>query len=316
MKTKNSYLSYIYLLLTAAMMFTINSCKKDTLVESPTSIGPYNTLLDFYSKNGVPIQTFTINPTIFNTITGSQGTVFSISANTLLDITNTPPAGNVTVQLIEIYTKKDIVLSNKTTTSFGQILKPAGEFYINFVANGIQYQPTKMKVDMPNSASVVGIQVYYGNVDNITGEVNWVDNTPPIVTNDNFGYHFSLSNSVPYSWVNCSFITNVLPQTNITISTQVLQTGTSETVTMNLFLVFKTITSAVGAYNPTAPNTYTFYNIPIGKQASVVGIGVGKLTKKPYFGMISATTVVASQSLTLTLTQSSEDQIKTELGNL
>ncbi len=317
MTTFTQSVKYAFLLV---IIFISHSCKKDTLIDiSPGPGSGYASVKDFFVQHGNPMQTFSINPQITNIITGSQGTSFTVLPNTLLDSVNQPPSGNVTVQLIEIYTVKDMILSNKPTTSFGQILHSGGEIFIRFVANGISYYPAQgINITMPNTGvgpAIQNAEIFWGIPDTTPPGIAWVPDSSINITSDSSGnnYMYWLPN-LNYNWINCDAFYASPPVTNVTVTTQV-SGGNGETVDMYLFLVFKNINSVMAIYYLSSPNTYTAYDIPVGMEAVAVGIGVGRITKKSYFGKTS-TTVSQSQTVPLTITQTTANQIKIELQNL
>lgn len=295
-----------------------NSCKKDTLIENPPGTsGGYSSLQNFFVQNGALMQTFTINPQTTNTITGNQGTSFIVYANTLVDSVNQPPSGNVTAQLIEIYNVKDMVLSNKPTTSYGQILQSGGEIFIKFVANGISYYPIQgISLQMPNSGIgplIQNAQLFWGMNDTTPSGVSWFADSSIIASTDSSGnYLFSLPN-LYFNWLNCDAFYNANPLTNVDVTPQV-SGGNGETVDVYVFLVFKNINSMMGIYTSIS-NIFTAYNIPVGMQTSVVAIGVGRVTKESYFGKTSIT-VSQSQTVSLNMVPTTADQIIIELQNL
>jgi len=318
MKTLTRPVNYFlsaFLLLT---LFLGNSCKKDKLIEDPfPNADDYSSIQDFFLKNGKAIQTFTIDPTVQNSITANQGTSFMLNANSLLDGASQLPSGNITVQIKEIYNIKDMVLSNKPTTSLGLLLHSGGEVFIRFLANGIEYFPSAgLDITMPytgNGPLVPGAGFFTGNEDS-TGAVDWMQDTTVLAQPDSFGnYLYSLPN-LYYNWINCDEFYNAGSLTNISVTTQVSGTN-GEAVTSFVFLLFKSINSVMGIYAPTLPNLYSAANIPVGIQATAITIGVGKATKKLYFGKI-AITVSATQSVTVSVTPTTTDQIKLELQNL
>ena len=130
----------IIYILSAISLFNFIACKKDTktqTVSDPVTSNSvqdnYTSLDDFYAKNGVPLQTFTINAGTGGSYVSVQGTTVNIPANTF-----TPASAAITIEFKDIYTKSDMLLSDKPTIYYtGRPLKSAGEFYIKALNNNI-----------------------------------------------------------------------------------------------------------------------------------------------------------------------------------
>src|ERR1039458_2994117 len=99
------------------------SCKKDTKSSTTTTPPPpaadnYSSVNAFFSKNGVAMQTCTVNGTTGGSFTSSQGTTVTIPANAFLTQASVPVTGNVTIQFKDIYKKSDMLLSNMPTMGY------------------------------------------------------------------------------------------------------------------------------------------------------------------------------------------------------
>jgi hypothetical protein len=86
-------------------------------------------------------QTFTIDATTGGEVHGEQGTTIRIYANSLVKKNGDAVTGNVTLELIEIYKKSDMLLTKLATrgrTADGTIatLVSGGEFFVNAMQNG------------------------------------------------------------------------------------------------------------------------------------------------------------------------------------
>src|ERR1017187_3980285 len=110
----------------------IVSCKKDTKSSTTTptptpAADNYSSVNAFFSKNGVAMQTYTINGTTGGSFTSPQGTTVTIPANAFLTQASVPVTGNVTIQFKDIYKKSDMLLSNMPTMmQSGAPLKSGG----------------------------------------------------------------------------------------------------------------------------------------------------------------------------------------------
>lgn len=139
-------LKSIGLALLATGLITAMGCKKDkptSPASSNPASSPINTLQAFYSAYGVQNQTFTVNNTTGGTITGANGGKYFFPANFFQTPAKVVVSGNVTVTLKEIFSPRNMVLSNMPTTTATRGLLSQGEFNItakqgnqNLIANG------------------------------------------------------------------------------------------------------------------------------------------------------------------------------------
>lgn len=122
-------------LLIIAMVLT--SCLKndhDDNQETPQADG--EALLERFLKNRTDdLELFDMDAATGGMITGNQGTKVYFPANSF-GLNGTPVTGNVTIELLEIYNKADMLLKDKSTlgehaNGDKEILKSAGEFFIN-----------------------------------------------------------------------------------------------------------------------------------------------------------------------------------------
>ena len=86
-------------------------------------------------------QFFTVDAESFNAIEGEEGTLLYLWPNSLVDSNGQPVQGDVDLELIEIYGKGQMLVSNVPTnglTDNGAIaqLVSGGEFYVNATQNG------------------------------------------------------------------------------------------------------------------------------------------------------------------------------------
>ena len=308
----------ILLLATALMIAVVSSCKKDVLETSEVfPEGNYQSLQDFYEQNGAETQNILINdPEIFNVITGQMGTQIQIPANSLRDSAGFPPPGSVNVTLREVYNIKDMVLSHLPTTSDGNILQSGGMFYLEFSANNIRYQPNSyLLVTMPGDSAVQGMQVFFGLENQSTG-INWaLADSGSFVSLDSAGTNYIMYlDSLGYGWINCDQLYPIGNPTDVTI-TPVVDAERNETVDIAVYLLFPSINSVMNVSNTTSQQNVIAYNIPIGMQAVAAVIGVGRITKKAYFGKINFT-VTSPQNVSVSVMQMTDQQIFDSLSNL
>ncbi len=132
--------------LMAAALVAFTSCQKDDVdIQEPVSVPDGAALTSMFENNRAETtQQFTINAATGGTITGTDGTTIYFSPNSF-GINGSPVSGSVEVELIEIYDKGSMLLNNKPTmgqraSGVREVLKSAGEFYINAVQGSNQLE--------------------------------------------------------------------------------------------------------------------------------------------------------------------------------
>jgi len=91
-----------------------------------------------YSSDNIPAQLFSIDPSIDNIITSTNGTKIRIPKNSFLDSSGQTISGVVEIRLKEVFTKQDMVLGNLTTTFNGKPLETGGMIFIDASARPIK----------------------------------------------------------------------------------------------------------------------------------------------------------------------------------
>lgn len=138
---------------------------------------------DPFKTTVVESQFYTVEIEEPAVISGTKGTRIVILDGSLLDESGLPVAGSVDVELSEAYLLSDMLLSNLTTTSNGELLETDGMIYINFRQDGkeLRINPDKpIYIEMPTNKKKDGMQVYSGLRDE-NGNMNWV-NPKPLAT--------------------------------------------------------------------------------------------------------------------------------------
>jgi len=91
-------------------------------------------------------QSFKVNASAGGQIIGEQGTIIQFSSEPFLTLSGDPVTGEVDVELIEIYSRSSMLMTNKATV--GEMdngdhatLISGGEFYVNATQNGNPLKP-------------------------------------------------------------------------------------------------------------------------------------------------------------------------------
>ncbi|UPT65862.1 MAG: hypothetical protein M0D57_15285 [Sphingobacteriales bacterium JAD_PAG50586_3] len=304
--------------LTLAIFYS--ACKKDSPGPQQIPLQPGNyEIYSYFLNQAVPTQTFSVKADEQTTITTTAGAEVTFWPNSFKMANNTIVSGYVDISLKEIYTKKDMILNNATTTSGGNILVSKGEMYLLVTQNGQELFPTQQyKVKLPSSGIQNYIPVFTGTVTNpnpnntAINYLNWIQDTTNFykyVVNGDTSY---IGYPDDFNWINCDyFYNNTDPKDSISA---VLPSSFDETNTK----VFISIDSeeAVGNVFNIHPgsNKYRFNSIPIGTNVHMTSFSVsnGKL----YFGLGAGTVGTGGTTLNLVPQEVDPATIENLLNNL
>ena len=134
-----------------------------------------------YSTDNLTTQTFSIDASIDNIITGTNGTKIRIPKNSFVDSTGLPISGTVEIQLKEALTKKEMVLANLTTTFNGKPLETGGMIFVDALSKGkslLLAENKTIQVALPTDSTLNGMSLFSGIQD--SSGINWAN---PIALN-------------------------------------------------------------------------------------------------------------------------------------
>ncbi len=159
-------------------------------------------LKEYYEKQSVKTQLFSIDQSRDTIITGEQGTRLAIKANCFVDRDNKAVQGIVNIKLKECYSIDDMLKENLSTLANDKVLESGGMIYLAAESAGKELQLKKYtEIEMSNPSSEImqdtSMIVFYGEKDRM-GEMNWVaDNYSrmayPVATLIEGKYHDTLS---------------------------------------------------------------------------------------------------------------------------
>ena len=125
------------------------------------------------------MQTFTIDASTGGTIIGEDYTSIYFFPNSFLDQNGDTVTGSVDIELIEIYTRADMVLTKLPTNGRRdngdvEALQSAGEFFINARQNGSDLQTTGYTIFAPNDTFDPEMALFVAeNCDAVECDVVW-----------------------------------------------------------------------------------------------------------------------------------------------
>ena len=278
----------------------------------------YSSVQDFYVRNGVPMQTYTINGTSRGSFTSPQGTIVSIPANAFVTLGNVAVTGDVTIQFKDIYKKSDMLLSNITTESYDVPLVSGGEFFINakynnsdvFLANGKSITVTQPRA-LTNSLDSAAMQPFSANVSDSGGVIDsspWYPSANDSIYTTTSNYVYTLTQLNGYTWLNTDHPLSGYVSTELTIHPN---EGIASYNTQ-VFLLLNNISSMVSlSYYP--GTGFHYYYAPQGMQCTVVAFGVkdGNL-----YSSFIPITIGSNQTYNFSLNQTTTAEFKTQLEGL
>jgi len=309
----------------------IIGCHKDSTTQpSPTTTTQttntdnYSSMANFFAKNGVVAQTYTITNSAGGSFTTPQGTVVTIPANTFVNNLNQQIAGTVTITFKDIYKKSDMLLSNITTNmTTGAPLKSGGEFFIKATSAGTAVNMANtITVKQPlNSLPVDSLMQPYIKTDSTSTPVNidtlgWaLAHYNATVSSTVNGYIYSLytigNPNASGAWCNSD---DPYYFSSYTQGSLILQeTDNASDYNTYVYLIFKGITT-VDACHTYNGNTFSYSNcVPIGLQCTVVAVGVKNGTVYSSFTPI---TIGANQTVNFSMSATTTAQFKAALTAL
>lgn len=314
---KKTNLFMVTLVLAVSVFTGCKNKKQDNITPAPNNNS--STASEFFANNGAKKQDFTVNVDNGNyTITGAEGTSVMFPAGAFSTAGGQAVTGDVKIELIEIYDQDGMVLSDRPTTSNGQLLVSGGEIYINATVDGQQLQlndSSSIVVTLPSDDTDPGMTLFTGGIDSsqfnwtpVPGVVpvqtqmpdtTWAQDTVPYFYYDPSKYIFSIGN---LGWINCDRFYSAPSTTTITINC----TGAIDNHNMRTYLVFKNINSVASLWSYTSDGIFTGSMIPVGEQITIISFCLKD--GKEYIATKDVT-VTANMQIGMNLEEASEADI-------
>jgi len=317
----------IPLLTICTIILTFYSCKKDEdtitpVVEetTPTTNTPTSStsnLSDIFNQNVTDnTQSFNVDASTWSSFTGSKGTYAYIPANSFKNNSGNIVSGNISIELIEIQTKADMIWMNKTTTSNGQLFVSGGELSIKAFQNGQQLtlsQNGYVSIQMPTN-NPTNMSLFSGTED-ATGNVNWDTTSTPAAVDSSGSFVFTIYNgtlgSDSLGWINCDYFFGQVNLTTLNITVPTFHNNTNT----NTFLFFHNIYSVAGTvWDGNVPHFRSYTNsVPIGQQITIVSISEinGQL-----YSSFTPITLTANHTEAITYSTTTSAALQSDLNNL
>lgn len=266
------------ILMAGTLLIFASSCKKDTPQPNTPDPNPATNYAAAFFNNNLSngTQTFTINAGQAQTITGDKGTVIHFNANSFVTSSGAPITGSVQIELVEIYSKSDMILMNKQTVGkTGNGVSPllsGGQFSIVAKQNGqklnlapgMYYQ---IDAPAPNGTNNM-MSLFYGQETN--GQLEWTQADSAFV-NPGTGIYSAFPDST--GWVNLDvFMNNPGPLSGLRVQ---IPSGFTTTNT-RVFVSVDGSSSMAGIYHVDSGifNTGDYYKLPVGMNVHFVIISL------------------------------------------
>lgn len=270
------------MLTVSAVTVLFISCKKEIQGVQPDFLKS----TDFWKDVGPNHQTFSINAASGGTITGAKGTKLTIPAGAFMDANGNILNEIVSLDLVEIPAKKDILFSGIFTEANGQALVSGGEFLVEArKKNGEALQlnpqfaagPQGVRVEIPaaNGADrdmklFVRRERQPGGNSNDNAQT-WVPASYAPFGSGANSYAFNLPE---FSWVNIDkFYSDPRPKTTITALPAFKDSKNVNNV--EVMLIFTDVNTVCPIpYNSALQKFESYHDaVPIGAEVIVVIIG-------------------------------------------
>ncbi len=302
----------------AASLFTSCSGNEmimdDDYVAAPTS-GQYNSLAEFHKKYESKPITISFDESVGATYTTAQGTIISIPPNAFDHQDGSSVSGTVQIEFKDIYTKSEMVLSDKSTMlAGGQPLNSAGEFFIRPTQNNVALKindSASISITLPAPNGVDTAMTTFTGTDS-SGIFGFnYDASAYQLFYTASSYIFTIFDlSVPYdsgTWSNCDNPNpfGIDPQTNLT-----LHCNTDNIEQAEMYLVFTNQTTGIHVYGLT---DFQYPFAPLGYDCTIVVLA---LKDGDIYSAFIPITITTNLSMNFEVAKTTDQQFKDALDAL
>jgi len=255
------------------------------------------------TRNG-DLQVFTNSPKKEIVIKGKKGSVITFSKNSFVDKNGKLVTTDVTIELIEIYTKSDMINHNIQTMSNGKLLETGGMVYINATSQNSKVYLDKnsyYQIEFPTKNKKSDMGIFHGDTTN--HNINWQQ------ASSNFRSDMAyienqkelnkyIFNSTELGWINCDRFQNVTNKTDLFVNL-------ADTNGVSFCLVFKNINAVMNISSK--DKGIEFSNVPVGETATIVAF---KKNSSETFFASKTITIQKKQTETLTLEKMTDKEFQ------
>ncbi len=254
-------------------------------------------------------QVFKVNAKNEIDITGSLGTHFIFPKNCFTDANGKSVSGDFTIEIVEVYTRDEMIRHNLNTTSNNKLLESGGMAYVRAsnsdgelsLASYAQYT-----VEFPTDNQIKGMQLFYG--DTSSGNLDWVPKPAPVTKGGDWDYAAQQSldkyvfTSSKLGWINCDhFLLNYVV-TDLVVES-------NDTAGVSFCLVFKDFNSIM--LRDLNADEITFRNVPVGQTATIVAF---RKTEAGAFYASQQVKLEDNMHQSISMVQLTEEVFQKEIG--
>ena len=295
------------LILISGVLVFFSMCNKEKEETPEIQNSEITSLSEFQEKYITESQFFTINSEVKDTIIGEKGTKF-IFWPYFRTTDNDDVSGIVDIEIKEIFSKKEILLSNKSTVSNDRVLESDGVFYVKATQNGNTIRCFPVLLEVPTESIDTDMKVFYGD----GGEnINWIlDNssdsisyntTPPqsylsYVRNDTLG------------WINIDRFLNIDPKTNI----EIIFNNNPSLDNTALYIVFNSYNSVIRIQKDTN-DKFLISDLPIDEDVSLLGF---TFANNKVYSSISSFSITDNLIMNIDFQEISESELINQIEDL
>jgi hypothetical protein len=321
-------------LLLIATTFILNACQKniDVFVPDPGQQNSADTIWSNSIAATAPVLTLQTNlrtelikdsieisATIATQLT-TNGLQCTFPANCCINNLGQIVTGKIYVEALLIKKKGDMVLMNKPTTAYGNLLVSGGEIFISLKKDGkdlaiapnayIQIKYT----DLPINPAM---KLFFGDETNPLA-FNWLPNTDSLNNRVAAGQQVYEIITNHLRWINVDYFYDTTGITRSVVSAHLPSNYTNTNT--STFLVFKDFRSVIGMYADVPERRFVSGKVPNGKAAIIVAISKQGndyfLGKETITTGVSTTPGTTNQRVQLSPVKTSLADIKNYLATL
>lgn len=308
------------LLALSGVIVLATSCKKEnpTEINSVPTAASANALTNFFDQNeSDKVQSFTIDASQNEVITGSEGTTITFYANSFETQGGSSVNGMIQIELTEVYSKKDMILLRKPTmgnlpTGGQRPLISGGEFNVVAKQNG---QVLNLKPGMSyqiQAPAINGVDpqmgAFYGIESGDT--LSWNPADSSIVGgqgNEYTGYFDSLN------WINLDYFMDNTQASSI-IDVQLPNGFNNGNCAVYISIDGSNSIAYVYSFVNGVFTTGPYYNLPIGMNVHFIAMAF--INGVPHAAIVPATIENNHLEIISALNATTETQLGIDLSNL
>lgn len=264
------------------------SCKKLSDYEQNPELATQKNvplIADFFKKHGVKSQFFVIDANMESSVIGEKGTEVLFPAKCFTNSLGDTVTGSVQIELREILSKTDMVLSKATTMSNKMPLVSAGEvLVIPMLGKEILNYAKPIKISIPANSIDTNMNLYmsYGTPENNNLNWNLLRNSESYIKynntkrNNRSEYKYNATIKLPQpSWINIdkAFPTNIIKTLTINIDTSYVYKTAFIVIVDSFTTVLEGEPKVISFSNdPNMKSGSYQFNLPLDMKIKIIGI--------------------------------------------